>query len=42
MDEPVVSSVRVEPGATNTEVIKKSSEEDNVPGEGKIYFNIFV
>ena len=40
MDEPVVSSVRVEPGATNTEVIKKSSEEDNIPGEGKIYFDI--
>ena len=42
MDEPVVSEVRVEPGATNTEVIKKSSEEDNIPGEGKIYFDIYV
>ena len=40
MDEPVVSNVRVEPGATNTEVIKKSSEEDNILGEGKIYFDI--
>lgn len=40
MDEPVVSQIRVEPGATNTEVIRKTSEEDNVPGEGKIYFDI--
>ena len=40
IDEPEVSKVRIEPGVTNTEKIRKESEEDNVPGEGKIYFDI--
>ena len=30
----------MEPGHTNTEKIQKSSEEDNVQGEGKIYYDI--
>ncbi|WP_022765845.1 hypothetical protein [Butyrivibrio sp. XPD2006] len=40
IDEPEVSKVRLEPGHTNTDKIKKSSEEDNVLGEGKIFFDI--
>ena len=40
MDEPQISSVRMEPGFTNTEKIQKVSEEDNVLGEGKIYYDI--
>ena len=40
IDEPVVSAVRIEPGHTNTEKIQKTSEEDNVLGEGKIYYDI--
>ena len=42
IDEPEVSKVRIEPGVTNTEKIRKESEEDNVPGEGKIYFEILT
>ena len=50
IDEPKVSKVRMEPGHTNTEIfnrelakpekIIKESEEDNVPGEGKIFYDI--
>ena len=40
IDEPEVSKVRVEPGHTNTETIKGAPTEDNVPGEGKIFFDI--
>ena len=40
MDEPQISSVRMEPGFTNTEKVQKMSEEDNVLGEGKIYYDI--
>ena len=40
IDEPEISRVRIEPGHTNTEKIKKCAEEDNVPGEGKIFFDI--
>ena len=40
MSVPQVSSVRMEPGHTNTEKIQKTSEEDNVLGEGKIYYDI--
>ena len=40
MDEPQISSARMEPGVTNTEKIQKVSEEDNVLGEGKIYYDI--
>ena len=46
MDEPEVSERRVEPGFSNHQEfnvynkIKKSSEEDQVIGEGKIYYDI--
>ena len=40
MDEPQVSKVRMEPGQTNLNKIEKTSEEDNVLGEGKIYYDI--
>ena len=40
IDEPEVSKIRLEPGHTNTDKIRKSSEEDNVSGEGKIFFDI--
>lgn len=40
IDEPEVSKVRVEPGYTNMDRIMKGSEEDNVPGEGKVFFDI--
>ena len=40
MDEPEISSMRMEPGLTNTDKVKKTSEEDNVLGEGKIYYDI--
>ena len=40
MDEPVISGVRVEPGQTNFSKVEKRSEEDNVPGEGKIFYDI--
>src|SRR5699024_4119154 len=38
-----ISKVRVDPGKTNTpepERIIRESEEDKVPGEGEIYFDI--
>lgn len=40
MDEPIVSGIRVEPGFTNTEKIQQDSQEDSVPGEGGIYYDI--
>ena len=40
MDEPVVSRLRMEPGQTNLNRIEKQSEEDSVPGEGKIFYDI--
>ena len=40
MDEPVISQIRMEPGQTNFSKIEKRSEEDNVLGEGKIYYDI--
>ena len=40
MDEPVVSGLRMEPGQTNLNRIEKQSEEDSVPGEGKIFYDI--
>ena len=40
MDEPYISSVRMEPGHTKMEKVKKIAEEDSVPGEGKVYFDI--
>ena len=40
MDEPYISSVRMEPGHTKMEKVKKTAEEDSVPGEGKVYFDI--
>ena len=42
LDEPVVSRVRMEPGQTNTPTSKvhKTSEEDTVSGEGKIFYDI--
>ena len=38
--QPSVSSIQIEPGHTNTEKVVKESEEDNVPSEGKITFDI--
>ncbi len=40
MDEPVVSRMRMEPGQTNLSKIEKQSEEDTVPGEGRIFYDI--
>ncbi|WP_051209069.1 hypothetical protein [Butyrivibrio sp. WCD3002] len=40
IDEPEVSRIRMEPGYTNNEKIKKLSEEDNIPFEGKVVFDI--
>ena len=40
IDEPEISKIRVDPGYSNTEKIKKESEEDNVLGEGKIFYDI--
>ena len=40
MDTPVISKVRMEPGQTNLNKIEKTSEEDNIPGEGKIFYDI--
>lgn len=40
MDEPVVSRIRMEPGQTNLSKIEKQSEEDTIPGEGKIFYDI--
>lgn len=40
MDEPIVSRQRVEPGHSNLSRIQKTSEEDMVVGEGKIYYDI--
>lgn len=42
LDEPVVSRVRMEPGQTNasTSKVQKTSEEDTVPGEGQVFYDI--
>ena len=40
IDEPEVSKIRMEPGYTNTERVRKESEEDSIPGEGKIFYDI--
>ena len=40
MDTPVISKVRMEPGQTNLNKIEKTSEEDSIPGEGKIFYDI--
>lgn len=40
--DPLVSIVPVEPGMTNTERIKGGSVEDEVPGEGRITFDILT
>lgn len=42
MDDPLVSKLRMEPGQTNRQApkVQKLSEEDNVPGEGKIFYDI--
>lgn len=40
MDEPFVSKMRMEPGHSNLRKIHKTSEEDQVIGEGKIYYDI--
>lgn len=40
MDTPVISKVRMEPGQTNLNKIEKTSEEDNIPREGKIFYDI--
>ena len=40
MDEPFVSKMRMEPGHSNLHKIQKTSEEDQVIGEGKIYYDI--
>ena len=40
IDEPIISKTRIEPGHTNTDKIKKTSEEDNVLGEGKVFYDI--
>ena len=36
----MVSGIRMEPGQTNLSKIVKYSEEDTVPGEGKIFYDI--
>ena len=40
LSQPVISSIRMEPGQTNQGRIEKQSEEDVVVGEGKIYYDI--
>lgn len=40
MDEPVVSKIRMEPGHSNFNKIQRTSEEDQVIGEGGIYYDI--
>ena len=40
LSQPVISSIRMEPGQTNRDKIEKQSEEDVVIGEGKIYYDI--
>lgn len=39
LDSPIISGVRVEPGHTNNKIMK-SLDEDNVLGEGKIFYDI--
>ena len=40
IDEPEISKVRLEPGYTNSEKIEGTNNEDIVPGEGKIFYDI--
>ena len=40
LSQPLISSIRMEPGQTNQGRIEKQSEEDGVVGEGKIYYDI--
>ena len=40
MSEPQISSVSMESGYTNMAKIQKTSEEDSVLGEGRIYYDI--
>ena len=40
MSEPQISTVSMEPGYTNMAKIQKTSEEDSVLGEGRIYYDI--
>ena len=40
MDDPFVSKMRMEPGHSNLNKIQRTSEEDQVIGEGKIYYDI--
>lgn len=40
MSEPEISKIMMEPGQTNAGKVEKLSEEDNVIGEGKIYYDI--
>ena len=40
MDAPVVSQMRMEPGLSNYSKVHKEAEEDQVLGEGKIYYDI--
>ncbi len=46
MDEPEISTVKVNPGQTNESKqtacgkVEKTSEEDSVPGEGKLFYDI--
>lgn len=40
MDELAVSRIRMEPGHTNLNRVHKTSEEDQVIGEGKIFYDI--
>lgn len=39
-DDIEISSVPVDPGLTNLGKVNKLSEEDNVPGEGKVVYDI--
>lgn len=46
MDEPEISTVKVDPGQTNEAKhtvfgkVERTTEEDNVPGEGKLFYDI--
>lgn len=39
-DDIEVASVAVDPGLTNLGQVKEDNREDNIPGEGKIFFDI--
>ena len=40
MDMPMISQVRMEPGQTNLNKVETTSEEDSIPGEGKVFYDI--